>query len=60
MKCNMGKTDRIMRVVMGVAILAAGFYFQSWWGMAGGVPLLTAALGFCPVYVPLGISTCGK
>ena len=58
MKCNVGKSDRILRVVVGILIVAAGFYFKSWWGAIGVVPILTASFGWCPAYLPFGISTC--
>jgi hypothetical protein len=57
MKCNMGTTDRIIRTVVGAAIIIAGIYFQSWWGVIGLIPLGTAAIGWCPAYLPFGIST---
>lgn len=60
MTCNVGKTDRIIRVIIGVVIAALGFYFKSWWGLLAIIPLLTAALGFCGLYVPLKISTVKK
>lgn len=60
MKCNMGNTDRIARAIVGAGIVAAGVYFQSWWGAIGLVPLFTAAIGWCPAYVPFGISSCKK
>ena len=58
MKCNVGKTDRIIRIIIGVVIIAVGVYFKSWWGAIGVVPILTAAIGWCPAYIPFGISTC--
>jgi Protein of unknown function (DUF2892) len=58
MKCNVGKTDRIVRITIGLGIIGAGMYFQSWLGAIGVIPLVTAALGWCPLYVPLGISSC--
>lgn len=58
MKCNVGGTDRMIRIVAGVVIILLGFYFQSWWGAVGIVPILTGALRWCPAYVPLGFSTC--
>ena len=58
MKLNMGSIDRSARVVVGLAIIAAGLYFKSWLGLIGLVPLGTALLGWCPMYVPFGISTC--
>jgi hypothetical protein len=60
MTCNMGKTDRIIRVIIGVAIAALGFYYKSWWGLLAVIPLVTAALGFCGLYVPFKISTIKK
>ena len=58
MKRNIGKTDRIIRVVIGLIIIAVGAYFKSWWGAIGLLPILTAALGWCPPYALFGISTC--
>jgi hypothetical protein len=57
---NMGSLDRTVRTVVGVAILAVGIYFRSWWGAIGLIPLFTAAVGWCPAYLPFGLSTCGK
>jgi hypothetical protein len=59
MKSNVGGLDRMIRIVAGLAILAAGVYFQSWWGLIGLVPLATGTLRVCPAYLPFGISTCG-
>lgn len=58
MKCNMGKIDRILRAIVGLAVIGAGVYYQSWWGAVGVIPLGTAVLGFCPAYVPFGVSSC--
>lgn len=60
MKCNIGKTDRWVRFIAGAVMLLAGFYYQSWWGLIGVVPILSGAIRWCPLYVPLKISTCGK
>lgn len=60
MKCNVGPADRILRIVVGLAILGAGYYYQSWWGLVGLVPLLTAVFRICPAYLPFGMSTCSK
>ena len=58
MKVNMGRTDRVIRIVVGVVILGLGLIFGSWWGLIGLLPLGTGLVGFCALYVPLGISTC--
>ena len=57
MKLNVGSADRVIRIVVGVAICAAGWYYHSWWGLIGLVPIATAAIGWCPAYMPLGLST---
>jgi hypothetical protein len=58
MKRNEGNMDRIIRIVLGIAIAAAGLYFQSWLGLIAIIPLATALVGFCPLYAIFGISTC--
>lgn len=58
MKKNIGSTDRVIRVVAGLLIIALGVLYQSWWGLIGIIPLVTATAGFCPAYLPFGISTC--
>ncbi len=58
MKTNIGKADRIARIIAGVVILALGFWFKSWLGLIGIVPIFTAVTGWCPAYLPFGINTC--
>ena len=58
MKINVGSFDRIIRLIAGLAILGAGYYFKSWWGLLGLGPILTGTIRFCPAYVPFGFSTC--
>ncbi len=56
---NEGTLDRGIRVVAGLAILSLAFIGpQTPLGYLGLVPLLTGAVGFCPVYRLLGLSTC--
>jgi hypothetical protein len=58
MNHNVGTIDRWARIVLGLAIGAAGLYFKSWFGLVAIVPLGTALMGSCPLYTVLGISTC--
>jgi Protein of unknown function (DUF2892) len=58
MKTNVGKTDKSIRIVLGIIIAAAGVYYQSLWGLVAIVPLVTAFTGFCPLYSLFGINTC--
>ena len=57
MNKNVGTLDKAVRIVLGIAIIAFGIYFQSWWGLVGLVPLLTAFIGWCPAYNIIGVST---
>ena len=58
MSCNEGKTDRIVRAVLGVVIIAAAFYFNMWLAVIGLILLVTAAISWCPIYAIFGLSTC--
>jgi hypothetical protein len=55
--CNEGKIDRIVRIVLGLAIIGWGLMEKNWWGAVGLVPLATGAIGFCPLYLPFGLNT---
>ncbi|MCU7497150.1 MAG: DUF2892 domain-containing protein [Ignavibacteria bacterium] len=57
MKTNLGKLDRIIRSAAGFTAIAAGFTFQSWWGLIGVALLLTGVTAWCPLYAALGINT---
>ncbi|MBE2191111.1 MAG: DUF2892 domain-containing protein [Alphaproteobacteria bacterium] len=57
MKCNVGKTDRLLRIIVGSVMVIAGIYFQNWWGAVGIVPIATGLLRWCPAYLPFGIKT---
>jgi len=59
MRSNVGGIDRILRLVVGIALVAlAATGTVGVWGYLGIVPIATAALGWCPAYLPFGISTC--
>ncbi|SBS39674.1 hypothetical protein MSP8887_03938 [Marinomonas spartinae] len=60
MKCNVGKTDRIARIIAGAIVLVLGVYFHSWWGLIGVVLIGTGIFKICPAYIPFGVSTCDK
>lgn len=56
---NEGTADRVIRVMIGLALLSLVFVGpQSLWGLVGVVPLLTGLAGTCPLYSLLGINTC--
>ena len=60
MKCNVGRVDQIIRIIIGAALIALGFIYQCWWGAIGILPLLTGIFRFCPPYVLFKINTCCK
>ncbi len=59
MKINVGGMDKILRIVIGLALVAwvllAGGPVWAWIGV---VPLVTGLINFCPAYALLGINTC--
>ena len=59
MKSNVGGIDRMIRIVLGVVLVAlAATGTVGVWGWLGLVPLATGLLGWCPPYSLLGINTC--
>jgi hypothetical protein len=59
MKTNVGGIDRVLRIVLGLALIALTLTGAiGVWGWIGLVPLATAAMGFCPLYTVLGFSSC--
>ncbi len=64
MRANVGTLDRVLRGIAGIALLS--FYGAApapwrWLLLVLALPLLATALsGFCPLYVPLGLSTCHR
>ena len=66
MKKNMGNVDRIVRILVAVAIIILYFLGQISGTIAvlalllSGIFILTSFMSFCPLYLPFGISTCKK
>ena len=59
MEKNVGNLDKLVRVVIGLALIAMVFVGpQSPWGWIGVIPLATAAMSWCPLYTVVGIKTC--
>jgi hypothetical protein len=54
---NVGGIDRILRILVGVALVAWAVMGGPVWAWVGVVPLATGLVGFCPVYPLLGLST---
>lgn len=59
MQANVGSIDRAIRIVAGAGLIAATLFgVIGAWGWIGVIPLATGLFRFCPVYLPLGLSTC--
>lgn len=61
MKANVGGIDRLLRVLVGIVLLALIFVLEGdarWWGLIGIMPLTTGLFRFCPAYTLVGLSTC--
>ena len=60
MRENIGTRDRILRVVIGLAVLSPLFWVDGsirWFGLIGLIPLGTALFGTCPFYTLLGLTS---
>ncbi len=62
---NVGGVDRIVRAVIGIALIGYAMSnlpgADSWMvpaGIVGFIVLLSAIIGWCPTYMPFGINTC--
>lgn len=61
MQINVGRLDRIVRVVIGLVLLGLPLWLDSSWrclGLIGFMPLITGLAGRCPGYRLFGLSTC--
>ena len=59
MKRNVGGIDRILRIVVGAALMIlAATGTVGWWGWLGVIHLATGLMSFCALYTLLGINTC--
>jgi hypothetical protein len=58
MKLNVGGIDRILRIVVGLALVVWALLGGPVWAWIGVVPLGTGLIGFCPLYPLIGVNTC--
>jgi hypothetical protein len=55
---NENTLDRVVRIVLGVGLLSLYFLGpKTLWGLIGIIPILTSAIGSCPIYTLIGVST---
>lgn len=59
MEKNIGSIDKIIRVLIGLVLVALVFVGpQTPWGWIGVPFILIALVGICPIYKIIGMSTC--
>ena len=58
MKTNVGGIDKILRILVGIALIAWALMGGPVWAWIGILPLATGLLNWCPAYSLLGIKTC--
>ena len=64
MKANMGSLDRLVRVLLAIAVgilILTSVLTGVWAWILGALAiifLITSAIGLCPLYLPFGLSTC--
>jgi hypothetical protein len=58
MKANVGGIDRILRIIVGLALIAWALLGGPVWAWIGVVPLGTGLFKFCALYPLLGLNTC--
>ena len=57
MKCNVGPQDKMIRLVASVVLIVAGIVYRSMWGLLGIPLVVTAIMGYCPMYALFKFST---
>lgn len=63
MNANVGKADKMVRLVMAVVLFSLFFILEGdlkWIGLVGIVPLATALMNWCPLYTVFGMNTCKR
>jgi len=58
MKRNICGDEEIFRAMLGIVIMLAGFFYESWWGAIGLIPFATAVIGYCPINQAMNHSSC--
>lgn len=58
MTANVGGVDRILRILVGLALIGWAIYSKNLLGWIGLVPVLTGVFRFCPAYLPFGFRSC--
>ena len=61
MTTNVGGIDRVLRIMVGIAVLALFFVLEGnarYWALVGLVPLFTGLFRTCPLYSVIGVNTC--
>lgn len=58
MKTNVGGIDKILRIVVGIALVVWAILGGPVWAWIGVLPIITGVMGWCPAYTFIGLNTC--
>lgn len=64
MPCNVGKVERLMRVLLGILLLGIATFADmrliatATALLVGSIALVTGTIGYCPIWTLLGLDTC--
>ena len=61
MAANVGGIDRVIRIIVGLAVISLFFVVDGpgrWWSLVGFALLGTGLIGWCPAYLPFGNKPC--
>jgi len=58
MKCNVGKTDKIIRIILLIASLILGYFISAWFYILSIILILTVIFSYCPLYLIFNVNTC--
>lgn len=63
MEKNVGKTDKVVRLIVGIILLLLGIFSLGGWLqvvfiIVGAILVITGLISRCLLYIPFGISTC--
>lgn len=53
MEKNVGRTERIIRAILGIIIILVGVLYQSWWGTIGAIIIMPSIFAWDPLYALL-------
>lgn len=58
MEKNVGKTDKMIRILVAIIFVVVGYIYTPWLYILSAMLILTSLFSFCGAYKLFGINTC--